>query len=59
MKLYKNKPIAANNLGLQPIKDFKATRRNLPHWQEPGSVYFITWLIRESEILAQAKKPLF
>ena len=22
---------------------FKITRRNLPHWQEPGRVYFITW----------------
>jgi putative transposase len=25
------------------VHAFKATRRNLPHWQEPGRVYFITW----------------
>ena len=25
------------------MQSFKVTRRNLPHWQEPGRVYFITW----------------
>lgn len=25
------------------IRSFTATRRNLPHWQMPGSCYFLTW----------------
>jgi REP element-mobilizing transposase RayT len=29
--------------GFQPVQSFQVKRRNLPHWQEPGSVYFITW----------------
>ncbi|MCX5889286.1 MAG: hypothetical protein NTY36_07520, partial [Deltaproteobacteria bacterium] len=29
--------------GFQPVQSFQVTRRNLPHWQEPGKVYFITW----------------
>jgi REP element-mobilizing transposase RayT len=29
--------------GFQPVQSFQISRRNLPHWQLPGSVYFITW----------------
>ncbi|MGA8572869.1 MAG: hypothetical protein ACLP7A_02825 [Desulfobaccales bacterium] len=29
--------------GFQPVQAFECTQRNLPHWQIPGSVYFITW----------------
>lgn len=29
--------------GFQPVKDFQIYKRNLPHWQSPGSVYFITF----------------
>jgi len=29
--------------GFQPVQAFQYTQRNLPHWQLPGSVYFITW----------------
>jgi REP element-mobilizing transposase RayT len=25
------------------VRAFTATRRNLPHWEEPGSVYLVTW----------------
>ena len=28
---------------MPPIKAFTVTRRNLPHWQQPGSTYFLTW----------------
>jgi len=28
---------------MSQIRVFKATRRNLPHWQSPGAVYFLTW----------------
>src|SRR5438309_11727368 len=26
-----------------PIRSFTARRRNLPHWEAPGAVYFLTW----------------
>ncbi|MDP2682659.1 MAG: hypothetical protein Q8P28_07625 [Deltaproteobacteria bacterium] len=29
--------------GFQPVKYFQIYKRNLPHWQSPGSVYFITF----------------
>jgi len=28
---------------MDPIRTFTKTRRNLPHWQLPGSIYFVTW----------------
>jgi REP element-mobilizing transposase RayT len=28
---------------MNPIQAFTATRRNLPHWQDPGAIYFLTW----------------
>ena len=28
---------------MDPVRAFTKTRRNLPHWQEPGSTYLITW----------------
>jgi len=38
--------IHASGTGVSPVKgvsSFTATRRNLPHWEDPGSVYFVTW----------------
>ena len=32
--------------GVPPVHSFRYTRRNLPHIQEPGSVYFLTWRCR-------------
>jgi len=29
--------------GFQPVKDFKTYKRNLPHWEQLGSCYFITF----------------
>ena len=37
--------------GFQPVHSFQITRRNLPHWQEPGRVYFITWRYKGLQIL--------
>ena len=37
--------------GFQPVQSFQITRRNLPHWQEPGRVYFITWRCQPGENL--------
>ena len=39
-----------------PIKQFTITRRNLPHYQEPGRTYFITFRVREGEIPIQARQ---
>jgi putative transposase len=38
--------------GFQPVQSFQITRRNLPHWQEPGRVYFITWRCKEGGFLS-------
>jgi putative transposase len=35
----------------QPVQSFHVTRRNLPHWQEPGRVYFITWRCKKGRTL--------
>lgn len=29
--------------GYQPVRTFRIYKRNLPHWEQPGSVYFITF----------------
>jgi REP element-mobilizing transposase RayT len=42
--------------GFQPVTSFQASRRNLPHWQQPGSVYFITWRLKGDEILAPEER---
>ncbi len=39
--------------GFQPVKEFKTYRRNLPHWQSPGSVYFITFRTFGSVVLTE------
>jgi REP element-mobilizing transposase RayT len=31
------------NTRLKPIKDFRYHKRNLPHFEQPGNVYFITF----------------
>lgn len=42
----------------EPVHSFKITRRNLPHWQEPGRVYFITWRCREGQTLTPAERTI-
>ncbi len=39
-----------------PVASFTATRRNLPHWQEPDSIYFITWRLRGDEALSPEER---
>ena len=29
--------------GFQPVKEFRIYKRNLPHWEVPWSVYFVTF----------------
>ena len=38
-------------LGFQPFDfrgKFQATQRNLPHWQQPGATYFVTFRLADS-----------
>ncbi len=31
-----------------PRREFQATQRNLPHWQQPGATYFVTFRLADS-----------
>lgn len=42
MTQYKHN-ISISGTGFQPVRTFKIYKRNLPHWEEPGRVYFITF----------------
>ena len=44
--------------GFQPVQKFQTTRRNLPHWQEPGSIYFITWRSQSGKVLNQEERQI-
>jgi putative transposase len=41
-----------------PVQNFQMTRRNLPHVQEPGSVYFLTWRCRQGRFLTSEDRGL-
>jgi len=40
------------------VQSFQASRRNLPHWQEPGSVYFITWRCKTGNTLSPEERAI-
>jgi putative transposase len=44
--------------GFQPVSFFQTTRRRLPHWQQGGSVYFISWVCRSGQTLDPAEKNI-
>ena len=44
--------------GFQPVQAFRVTRRNLPHWQEPGRVYFITWRCKDGVVLNEIERTI-
>jgi REP element-mobilizing transposase RayT len=44
--------------GVSPVHSFKITRRMLPHWQQPGSVYFLTWRCKEGEALSPEERTI-
>jgi len=44
--------------GFQPVQNFHCTRRNLPHWQLPGSVYFITWRCLTGQTLSHEERTI-
>jgi REP element-mobilizing transposase RayT len=44
--------------GFQPVSFFKITRRNLPHWQEPERVHFITWRCKKDHTLSPEERTI-
>ncbi len=44
--------------GFQPVNEFRIYRKNLPHWEGPGSVYFITFRTAMDIIKNTAKYSL-
>jgi putative transposase len=44
--------------GVPPVQSFQATRRNLPHLQEPGRVYFLTWRCRDGQHLSAEERTI-
>src|SRR4030042_1632786 len=48
----------SGSTGVPPVQSFKITRRKLPHWQEPGRVYFITWRCRKGRLLSPEERTI-
>jgi putative transposase len=48
----KQKTGCQGGTGVPPVQSFQSTRRNLPHMQEPGRVYFLTWRCRPGNMLS-------
>jgi REP element-mobilizing transposase RayT len=44
--------------GFQPVTSFKISRRNLPHWQEPNRVYFLTWRCLKGQALSPEERKI-
>jgi REP element-mobilizing transposase RayT len=43
---------------MPPIQSFTKTRRNLPHWQQPGSIYALTWRVVAGRALEPEDRTL-
>jgi len=57
-KKIKNHQKNPGSTGFQPVQAFQISRRNLPHWQEPGRVYFITWRCRKDRCLSCEERTI-
>ncbi|MBI4331174.1 MAG: transposase [Chloroflexi bacterium] len=44
--------------GFQPAKEFRIYRRNLPHWEQPGSSYLITFRTAKEFTLSDEARTL-
>jgi REP element-mobilizing transposase RayT len=44
--------------GFQPVTSFKISKRNLPHWQEPNRVYFLTWRCLKGQVLSPEERKI-
>jgi REP element-mobilizing transposase RayT len=42
----------------KPIKEFTISKRDLPHWQSPNAVYFITTRCKTGKILSDSQKDI-
>ena len=42
--------------GVSPVQGFLVSRRNLPHWQEPWSAYYITWRCKQGVSLSPEER---
>ncbi|MEW6387863.1 MAG: transposase [Thermodesulfobacteriota bacterium] len=40
------------------MASFQSTRRNLPHWQQPGSTYFLTWRVKGDQHLSPQERSM-
>jgi putative transposase len=56
--LEKDKSRKAGGTGFQPVQSFQISRRNLPHWQEPGAVYFLTWRCQQGKSLSPEERTI-
>jgi putative transposase len=54
----KDKSKREGGTGFQPVQSFQISRRNLPHWQEPGRVYFITWRCQTGQKLSFPERTI-
>lgn len=43
---------------LNPYQPIQKTRNRLPHWQQPGAAYFVTWHLADSIPQAKLKRML-
>jgi putative transposase len=53
-----NQQKSPGGTGFQPVQSFQISRRNLPHWQEPGRIYFITWRCQPGQNLAPEERSI-
>ena len=53
-----NQKHSLGGTGFQPVQSFRVTRRNLPHWQQPGRVYFITWRCKDGVVLNEKERTI-
>lgn len=45
--------------GFQPVRGFRGSRRKLPHLQEAGHSYFVTFDVRQGAMPARARRIAF
>jgi REP element-mobilizing transposase RayT len=43
---------------MEPVGEFQTSRRNLPHWQQAGAVYFVTWRTVKDRVLSEAERSV-
>ncbi len=44
--------------GFQPVNEFRLYERNLPHWEDPGHIYFITFRTFKHFILPEKARQI-